>query len=329
MANPLQRAARRAAKRMNSLAMRPVGIPPRSGSLDRVVEDKIVLVTGASSGIGEAAARQVGAARGTVLLVARSREKLETLVGEIEADGGTAHAYPCDLTDYEAIDEMTAKVLAEHGRVDILINNAGRSIRRAIEDSYDRFHDFERTMQLNYFAAVRLMLAFLPGMRERKSGQIVNVSTMGVQTRVPRFGAYIASKAALDTLSDSIQAEVSNQGVRLTTIHMPLVRTPMIAPTGIYKNFPALTPEQAAEMITDAIVRRPRRVVPPFGQAAAFADAVTPRMMDTVRNRGFRMFRDSKSRKPKEGEAAPTGEGEEGVSAAEQAFARATRGTYW
>jgi short-subunit dehydrogenase len=312
---------------MNSLAMRPVGFPPRAGSLSKAVREKTVLITGASSGIGEAAARQVGAAGGTLLLVARSADKLETLAGEIEAEGGTAHAYPCDLTDHAAIDEMTARVLSEHGGVDVLVNNAGRSIRRAIDESYDRIHDFERTMELNYFAAVRLILAFLPGMRERKSGQIVNVSTMGVQTRVPRFGAYIASKAALDTLSDSIQAEVSNQGVRLTTIHMPLVRTPMIAPTGIYKNFPALSPDEAAEMIAEALVRRPRRVVPPFGHAAAFADAVTPRMMDTVRNRGFRMFRDSDAGKRKEGEPAPGGEDD--VSAAEAAFARATRGSYW
>lgn len=316
---------------MNSLAMRPVGLPRPGGSLGKAVEGKIVLITGASSGIGEAAAREVGAAGGVVLAVARSEDKLGELVAEIEAEGGEAHAYQCDLSDFEAIDELTAKVLTEHGRVDVLVNNAGRSIRRSIEEEYDRFHDFERTMQLNYFAAVRLILAFLPGMRERKSGQVINVSTMGVQTRVPRFGAYIASKAALDTLSDSIQAEVSNQGVRMTTIHMPLVRTPMIAPTGIYKRFPALSADQAAEMITDAIVKRPRRVVPPFGHAAAFADAVTPRAMDTVRNRGFRMFR--KPSKPKEAEATDEGpagaEGEDHVSAAEAAFARATRGTHW
>ncbi len=322
--NPLQRATRRVAKRMNSLAMRPVGLPVSERSLQEAMVGKVVLITGASSGIGEAAARQIGAAGGKVLLVARSADKLEALAAEIEADGGTAQAYPCDLTDYAEIDALTAKVLAEHGGVDVLVNNAGRSIRRAIDESYDRFHDFERTMQLNYFAAVRLILAFLPGMREHKSGQIVNISTMGVQTRVPRFGAYIASKSALDTLSDSIQAEVSNQGVRLTTIHMPLVRTPMIAPTGIYKNFPALSPEEAGEMISDALVRRPRRVVPPFGHAAAFADAVTPRMMDTVRNRGFRMFRE-----PDSGKDGEPGAGEEDVSAAEQAFARATRGSYW
>jgi short-subunit dehydrogenase len=279
---------------MNSLAMRPLRPRPRGGSLEKAVRDKVVLITGASSGIGEQAARQIGTAGGTVLLVARSADKLDALAAEINGAeaGGTAHSHPCDLNDYEAIDAMTAGVLSEHGRVDVLVNNAGKSIRRAIEHSYDRFHDFERTMQLNYFAPVRLILAFLPGMRERKSGQIVNVSTMGVQTRVPRFGPYIASKSALDALSDSIQAEVANQGVRLTTIHMPLVRTPMIAPTGIYKRFPALTPEEAAEMISEAIVRRPRRIVPPFGHAAAFADAVTPRVMDTVSNRGFRMFRE-------------------------------------
>jgi short-subunit dehydrogenase len=326
--NPLQRAARQAAKRMNSLAMRPLRPGPRSGSLEKAVRDKVMLITGASSGIGEQAARQIGAAGGTLLLVARSAEKLEALAAEVnEGEGeGSAQSYPCDLNDYEAIDALTARVLDEHGRVDVLVNNAGRSIRRAIEHSYDRFHDFERTMQLNYFAPVRLILAFLPGMRERKSGQVINISTMGVQTRVPRFGAYIASKSALDALSDSIQAEVANQGVRLTTIHMPLVRTPMIAPTGIYKRFPALTAEQAAEMITDAVVRRPRRIVPPFGHAAAFADAVTPRMMDTVRNRGFRMFRESGAARGDEKGAEAE---EQDIGAAESAFARATRGTHW
>ena len=165
------------------------------------VRDKVVLITGASSGIGEAAALAIGAARGTVVLVARTPEKLEATAEQVRAAGGTAYVHPCDLSDLEAIDAMVADVLDQHGRVDILVNNAGRSIRRSLELSYDRFHDYERTMQLNYFAPVRLMLGLLPGMRERGFGQVINISSIGVQTRVPRFAAYIASKAALDTLS--------------------------------------------------------------------------------------------------------------------------------
>ena len=195
--------------------------------------------------------------------------------------------------DMDAIAAMADKVLADLGGVDILINNAGRSIRRSLALSYDRIHDYQRTMQLNYLGAVQLILKFIPGMRERGFGQIINVSSVGVQTRAPRFGAYIASKAALDSLCDALQAEVVNDDVRFTTVHMALVRTPMIGPTKIYDKFPTLTPDQAAGVIADAIVHRPRRVSSPFGQFAAVADAVNPAVMDRVRNRAFSMFDDS------------------------------------
>ena len=190
----------------------------------------------------------------------------------------------------DAIAAMADQVLDDLGGVDILINNAGRSIRRSLELSYDRIHDYQRTMQLNYLGAVQLILKFIPGMRERGFGQIINVSSVGVQTRAPRFGAYIASKAALDSLCDALQAEVVNDDVQFTTVHMALVRTPMISPTTMYDKFPALTPDQAAGVITDAIVHRPRRASSPFGQFAAVADAVNPAVMDRVRNRAFGMF---------------------------------------
>jgi NAD(P)-dependent dehydrogenase (short-subunit alcohol dehydrogenase family) len=164
----------------------------RSRSLAESVKGRTVLITGGSSGIGAAAALQIGAAGGTVILVARGEENLKATAEEVRKLGGTAHVYPCDLSDLEAIDKLVADVLEQHGRVDILVNNAGRSIRRSLALSYDRFHDYQRTMQLNYFAPVRLMLGLLPGMRERKSGHIINISSAGVQTRVPRFGAYIA-----------------------------------------------------------------------------------------------------------------------------------------
>jgi short-subunit dehydrogenase len=282
------------------------------------------LITGASSGIGAVTARRIGEAGGEVVLVARGREKLEETAAAVESAGGTAHVYPTDLTDLDAVAEMAEQVQADLGRVDILVNNAGKSIRRSLELSYDRMHDYQRTMQLNYFAPVRLMLSVLPGMRQRKFGTIINVSSIGVLTRVPRFGAYIASKAALDTLCDAWQAETHSDDVRFSTVHMSLVRTPMIEATTIYQRFPVLTPEDAADVLCEAIARRPRRVSPPFGQIAAFADAMSPAIMDRVRNQGFQLFQDS---------AAARGEKDKGqpdeVSRQARAFAELTRGVHW
>ncbi len=297
----------------------------RHPSLSEAVAERIVLITGASSGIGKAAALEIGAAGGTVLLVARGEQNLRETADEVAAAGGTAHVYPCDLTDLAAIDKLVVDVLAEHGRVDILINNAGRSIRRSLALSYDRFHDFERTMQLNYFAPVRLMLGLLPGMRERKFGHVINVSSIGVQTKVARFGAYIASKSALDTLSDAFQAETHDHDVRFTTIYMSLVRTSMIAPTKLYDNFPTLTPEQAGEVICEAITKRPRRISPIFGRVASFADAISPEIMDLVRNWGFKLFSDSKAA---EGERPKAGN-DDHLTTGRRAFVEATRGVHW
>jgi short-subunit dehydrogenase len=296
----------------------------RGGTLEDAVDDRITLITGASSGIGAVTARRIGAAGGEVVLVARGREKLEKTASEVEAAGGAAHVYPCDLSDLDAIGVMADQVQADLGRVDILVNNAGRSIRRSLELSYDRIHDYQRTMQLNYFAPVRLMLALLPGMRERGFATVVNVSSIGVLTRVPRFGAYIASKAALDILCDAWQAETQSENVRFCTVHMSLVRTPMIEATTIYQRFPVLTPDQAADVLCEAIIHRPRRVSPPFGQIAAFADAMSPAIMDRVRNQGFRLFADSAAaRGEKSGQEAVE------VSAQARAFAEVTRGVHW
>ncbi len=293
-------------------------------TLDDAVDGKIILITGGSSGIGEAAAKKVAEAGGEVVLVARTPENLEKVADEIRSSGGAAHVYPCDLADMDAIAAMADKVLADLGGVDVLINNAGRSIRRSLELSYDRIHDYQRTMQLNYLGAVQLILKFIPGMRERGFGHIVNVSSVGVQTRAPRFGAYIASKAALDSLCDALQAEVVNDDVRFTTVHMALVRTPMISPTKMYDKFPALTPDQAAGVITDAIVHRPRRASSPFGQFAAVADAVNPAVMDRVRNRAFNMFDDSSAAKGDESDSrAPE------FDTRSEMFVRATRGIHW
>ncbi|MBV9807437.1 MAG: SDR family NAD(P)-dependent oxidoreductase, partial [Solirubrobacterales bacterium] len=210
--------------------------------LSDAVKHRTVMITGASSGIGKAAALEIGEAGGIILLVARRKDQLEEVKSEIESSGGTAHVHPADLTNMDDIDRMCAEVLEQHQTVDILVNNAGKSIRRSVDRAYERFHDYQRTMQLNYFAAVKLILDLLPTMRERKSGHIVNISTIGLQMNTPRFSAYVASKAALDAFSRSVGPEVIDDGVHITTVYMPLVRTPMIAPTKIYDRFPTLSP---------------------------------------------------------------------------------------
>ncbi len=293
-------------------------------TLDDAVRDNVTLITGGSSGIGEATAKKIAAAGGEIVLVARTREKLESVAEDIRGAGGTAHVYSCDLADTDAIATMADKVLSDLGRVDILINNAGRSIRRSLELSYDRIHDYQRTMQLNYLGAVQLILKFIPGMRERGFGQIINMSSAGVQIRAPRFGAYIASKAALDTLCDSLQAETVSDGVRFTTVYMALVKTPMISPTKVYDRFPTLSPDQAAGVLADAIVHRPRRMSPPFGQFASFADSVNPMLMDFVRNRAFTMFDDSAAAQGDE-----TSDETPRFDKRSEIFVRATRGIHW
>jgi len=293
-------------------------------TLNDAVEGTITLITGGSSGIGEAAAKKIADAGGEVVLVARTQENLDRVADDIRSNGGTAHVYPCDLSDMDAIAAMADRVLADLGGVDMLINNAGRSIRRSLALSYDRIHDYQRTMQLNYLGAVQLILKFIPGMRERGFGHIINVSSVGVQTRAPRFGAYIASKAALDSLCDALQAEVVDEDIKFTTVHMALVRTPMISPTSMYDKFPALTPDQAAGVIADAIVQRPRRASSPFGQLAAVVDAVNPAVMDRVRNRAFTMFDDSSAAKGNESDSSATE-----FDSRSETFVRATRGIHW
>ncbi|HEY3019552.1 MAG TPA: SDR family NAD(P)-dependent oxidoreductase [Solirubrobacteraceae bacterium] len=295
-------------------------------SLEDAVRGKLVLITGASSGIGRAAALKVGAAGGEVALVARTREKLDETRVEIAQAGGTAFVHPCDLSDLTDIDRMAAEVLEQHGRVDVLVNNAGRSIRRSIALSYDRFHDFERTMQLNYFGPVRLILRVLPGMRERRQGHVVNISSVSVQTGPPRFAAYMASKAALDAFSDSVNPEIAADDVQITTIYMPLVRTPMIAPTEAYARFPTLTPDEAADLIGEAITRRPRRISSRLGNAGELTTTLSPGSMDAIARTAYRLFPDSRAARggAREGEA----EGER-PSRAGTLFANLFRGGEW
>jgi len=259
-----------------------------SPALARTVRGRRVLITGASTGIGRAAALKLGAAGACVLLVARSRERLERIRDLIERNGGEAHVYTADLSSVEECDLLAKRVIEERGGVDVLVNNAGRSIRRSVDAAYDRFHDYERTMQLNYFGALKLTLRLLPGMRERRDGHIVNVSSMGVQTGEPRFSAYVASKAALDAFSRAASGELFGDGVSITTVYMPLVRTAMSKPTELYDLMPELTSAQAADWICRAIVRRPRRMALPGALLSEAAYLAAPRLADVGTNALYR-----------------------------------------
>jgi thioester reductase-like protein len=294
----------------------------RGRTLKEALATRHVLITGASSGIGRSTALKVAAAGGVPLLVARSVENLEEVRAEIVAAGGTAYVYSADLADTESIERLLERVLADHRSIDMLVNNAGRSIRRSIALSYDRFHDFERTIQLNYFGAVKLIIGLLPHMRERGSGHIVNVSSIGVQTNPPRFSAYVASKAALDAFTRVVSSEVIGDGVTFTTIHMPLVRTPMIAPTKMYDAFPAISPEEAADMICEALRGRPKEMGTRLGKFGEVAYSLSPRTMDRLLHLAYRVFPDS---------AASKGQGdvEERASFEQIAMATLTRGVHW
>ena len=228
------------------------------------------------------------------------------------------------MSDIEDIERMAEEVLAYHGHVDILVNNAGRSIRRSVALSYDRFHDFERTIQLNYLGALRLILALLPTMRARKQGHIINISSIGTQTNPPRFSAYVASKAALDAFSRVIASEVKDDKVHLTTINMPLVRTPMIAPTRMYDMFPAITPEEAAEMIAKAMVGKPKKVATRLGNFGELLYAVAPKASDSILNTAYKLFPDSQAAKGKKDEAPDKPPSTEAV-----AFAHLMKGVHW
>ena len=266
-------------------------------SLKGTAAGKVVLVTGGSSGIGLAAAHKFAEAGATTLICGRDQDKLMEACAEAQAKGYAFVAYPADIADMADCDRFVKQVIENHGGVDFLINNAGRSIRRAIESSYDRFHDFERTMQLNYFGCLRVTMGFLPGMVAKKQGHVVNISSIGVLTNAPRFSAYVASKAALDAWTRCASSEFADQGVSFTTINMPLVRTPMIAPTNIYKNVPTLSPEEAAEMVAQACISKPVRIATRLGITGQLLHALMPRVAQIGMNTTFRMFPDSSAAK--------------------------------
>jgi NAD(P)-dependent dehydrogenase (short-subunit alcohol dehydrogenase family) len=269
----------------------------RDPEIRSTLTGKYVVITGASSGIGRVTALKVAQAGGIPVLVARGKDKLEDTRATIEMRGGQAYVFPCDLSDLEAIDRLCEQMSAELPSIDFVVNNAGRSIRRSLRLSQDRFHDFERTMQLNYFGAIRLVMGLMPKMMEQRRGHVVNVSSIGVQTSPPRFSAYVASKAALDAWSNVVASEVVGNGITFTGIHMPLVRTPMIAPTKLYDRFPTISPAQAADLVIKAMVERPHEINTLLGNAGAVAHTVAPKTAFRILNMAYHVFPDSAAAK--------------------------------
>jgi len=291
-------------------------------SLRGHVKDKLVVITGGSSGIGHATALMMAKAGARVAIVARNEEKLAATVKEIRSAGGKAWSYSADLTDMAACDRVIDEITRQRGDIEILVNNAGKSIRRAITSSYRRFRDYERCMKLNYFASLRLIMAVLPTMEKNRKGHIINISSIGVLSNAPRFSAYVASKAALDAFSRCAAAEFSDAGVNFTTINMPLVRTPMIAPTRFYENVPTLTPEEAAAMVKQAVIYKPLRIATRLGIFAQVLNTVAPKVAEIIMNSAFRMFPES---------AAARGLKDSQLEASQEqlAFASLMRGIHW
>ena len=291
-------------------------------SLRGHVEGKVVVVTGGSSGIGLATSVMMAQAGARVAMVARDPEKLREAVKAIRDEGGDVHGFTADVADMDSCDQVVAKINKDLGDIEVLVNNAGRSIRRGISASYDRFHDFERTMQLNYFGSLRMIMNVLPSMEKRRKGQVINISSIGVLSNAPRFSAYVASKAALDAFSRCAASEFSDAGVSFTTINMPLVRTPMIAPTRMYDNVPTISPEEAAAMVKQAVIYKPQRIATRLGIFAQVLHAVAPKVAEIIMNSAFRMFPDS---------AASQGVKDHQAAASQEqlAFASLMRGIHW
>ncbi len=292
----------------------------RDRAAREALQGKYVVITGASSGIGQVTALKVAQAGGVPVLVARGREKLEATKAAIEDRGGTAYVFPCDLSDLDAIDKLCKELTTELPTIDFVVNNAGRSIRRSLKLSHDRFHDFERTMQLNYFGAIRLVMGLVPAMREQRRGHIVNISSIGVQTNPPRFSAYVASKSALDSWSNVVASELVGDGITFTGIHMPLVRTPMIAPTKLYDKFPTISPAQAADLVVKAMVDRPHEINTMLGNAGAVAHTVMPKTAFRILNMAYHVFPDS---------AAAKGDSAGGRESEQIMLAKVFKGVHW
>jgi NAD(P)-dependent dehydrogenase (short-subunit alcohol dehydrogenase family) len=272
--------------------------PARVSDPDKLrsaISGKTVLVTGASFGVGEATARKLGAAGATVLVVARSADRLHDLAASINAGGGKAVAYLADLTDEAAVAALTKQIGDEHGALDIVVSNAGKSLRRSLHHQYDRPHDFQRTIDINYLGPIQLLLGVLPAMRAQGRGHIVNVSSVGVRVPPgPQWGAYQASKAAFDRWLRSVAPELHADGVDVSSVYFALVRTRMIEPTPILRKLPGLYPDQAADVIAKAIIKRPRTIAPPWVGPVELASVLLAGTADRAARIWYRQyFKDS------------------------------------
>lgn len=300
-------------------------------SLKGTVSGKVVLVTGGSSGIGLSASCKFAEAGAITIICGRGEDKLAEAKKEIMAFARSSgvdakvFTYSVDIADADSCSEFVKTLEEVHGGVDFLINNAGRSIRRAIEASYDRFHDYERTMQLNYFGSLRVTMGLLPGMVAKRKGHVVNLSSISVLVNAPRFSAYVASKAALDAWTACAASEFQDQGITFTTVNMPLVRTPMTAPTKIYENMPLLDPDVAADMVVQSCINKPTRVATRLGTTVALLHALAPRVTQIMMNTTFRMFPDSSAAKGAKGEKSA----KPGLSAEATAMAEMMRGIHF
>lgn len=293
----------------------------RDHTLPGAVRGKVVVITGASSGIGKAVALRAGAAGARTILVARDEERLAETKREIEGAGGVAYAYSADLAEGDQCAKLLARIFHDHDHVDILVNNAGKSIRRSVHHSYDRFHDYQRCIELNYFGSVRLILGVLPKMEENGFGHIVNVSSIGVLANVPRFSAYIASKSALDAFTRCARPEYLDRNIHFTTINMPLVQTPMIGPTKMYEHVPKLTADEAGDMVCRAFIDRPKRIATRLGIFSQMLTTIAPQITDVVLNTAYKLFHDSSAATGQPRDEQPTAEA--------VAFASLMRGVHW
>jgi NAD(P)-dependent dehydrogenase (short-subunit alcohol dehydrogenase family) len=274
--------------------------PPRVSDPDRLrgaVSGKTALVTGASYGVGEATSRKLAAAGATVLLLARSADKLDELAASVNAGGGHAVAYPTDLTDEAQVSAAARKITDDHGALDVVVSNAGKSIRRSLHHQYDRPHDFERTIDINYLGPIRLLLGLLPAMRERGSGHIVNISSIGVRVPPgPQWGAYQASKGAFDMWLRSVAPELHADGVEVTSVYMALIRTRMIEPTPMLNRLPGLDPDEAADVVAKAIIERPRTIEPRWAWPAEITSVLLAGPVDLAARIWYRRALDSRGK---------------------------------
>jgi len=277
-----------------------------SNAVTERIRNRTIVITGASSGIGECAAKQLARRGARVCLIARRAEELDRVRDEIKSAGGKAWTYAADLSDEASLDACAKAILDEHPRVDVLVNNAGRSIRRLVSESFERFHDYQRTMQINYFAPVRLTLKLLPQMLERGHGHVINVSSYSTLIPVPRFGAYVASKMALEGFSRSLAAELVDKDVHVTVINYPLVKTAMTAPTAAYKYIPQMDVEEAAGWIVEAIQKRPARMATRLAEAWTVALSALPGVT-TLFTGKFMLNRARRLQQLVEREKQPTG----------------------